>query len=560
MINIILFIFLVILLSLNVNANRRVLVNDTCDSNENWTISGGIANFDGKCHKMGNTYMAYKTIFSNLSVCKCNLSIELDDFKYNQSSAGVDFLYISSTNGSILSKNYIALWTEGTGDPFSRFVVQPETYYKALDRNVVADLMFRILSNSTVEYYVNGVFNQSTNFTFETNGSYFSLTNTPIASFNSLSVIENSFNSKPNATNVSITTPIDINSNVTGYCLYNDSDNDIAGGNQTFWYVNKSIISEANNTFVLLGGNTSNNANITFACRYNDSFDWSDWVNSTTITVSDNTPPSLFNISVSKTSYTSTENVNITAVCQESNFLNYVRVTTNKSNVHTNNTMTRLNGDIFQFADVFAVGNYNIPYAYCSDTSNNIANITTNLTFSVSSALNGGGTTSEGGGGGGGGTIEQVTILGNLSLILKPPVIKTNFIYAPFKNKLGRFSISLTSNKVIEKCISKIFECKLLGDNLVDVALNYSNDMIFITKVSSPITFVDKAGLAKTIDAEVRFINIAYSVPLSLDFYSRNYRIFRLSENGMIIGIRVWFLMAVLTAMGAGGYFYYAKS
>ena len=96
----------------------------------------------------------------------------------------------------------------------------------------------------------------------------------------------------PNISNVSITPLSSIQGDtITGHGLFNDSDSDSSGGNQTYWYVNKTIINQANNSFTLLGGNVTPLANITFSIRYNDTYDWGGWKNSTTITVGDTTAP-----------------------------------------------------------------------------------------------------------------------------------------------------------------------------------------------------------------------------------------------------------------------------
>ena len=140
-------------------------------------------------------------------------------------------------------------------------------------------------------------------------------------------------------------------------------------------------------------------------------------------------------------------------------------------------------------------------------------------------------------------------------MVLKPPIIASNFLYTPFKKKTQRFSIELVPNKEIDRCISPVFEC-IVNNNIITVALNYSNDSIFISKVESKVTLIDKAGLAKTIDASVRFINLAIAMPFAPDVESTKYLVFRLSngDNGNIKGIRVWFIIVVFAFIGAALY------
>src|SRR3990167_6343537 len=117
--------------------------------------------------------------------------------------------------------------------------------------------------------------------------------------------------------NVSITPlPLPSSANTTGHAQYNDEDRGIAGGNQTYWYVNRTIITEANNSFTLLSGNITQLSNITFSIRFNDTFDWGDWVNSTTITAGDTTAPILNNCTLSSTSITDASGNTINLTCE----------------------------------------------------------------------------------------------------------------------------------------------------------------------------------------------------------------------------------------------------
>tara|TARA_Y100000310_G_scaffold103084_3_gene101232 strand:+ start:257 stop:2143 length:1887 start_codon:yes stop_codon:yes gene_type:complete len=209
----------------------------------------------------------------------------------------------------------------------------------------------------------------------------------------------------PNVSNLSLTPlPISIGDEIKGHALFNDSDNDDSGGNETYWWINKTLITEANNTFILKGGNTTFNSNITFSVRFNDTYNWSDWTNSTTATVGDSTAPTITNKSLQgKTSFTTNDKVNITSVVEDAvGEVQSVIVTTNKSDVHTNHTMIELNkvnGAIYQFADTFGVGDYNIPYFYAKDGSDNERQENSNLSFSVTTPTTAPAVTTGGGGG-----------------------------------------------------------------------------------------------------------------------------------------------------------------
>ena len=125
---------------------------------------------------------------------------------------------------------------------------------------------------------------------------------------------------------------------------------------------------------------------INFTIRVNDT---SNNFNRTSriLTVGDNTAPVFENVSTqSKTSFTSTEIINITANVTDGSVLNFVRCTTNRTDTHTNNSLTYLGNDLWSFSSTFAIADYNIPYCYAQDSSSNEKVEPTNLSFSVSSA------------------------------------------------------------------------------------------------------------------------------------------------------------------------------
>lgn len=210
---------------------------------------------------------------------------------------------------------------------------------------------------------------------------------------------------KPQADNVSIT-PTPLNSgSATGHCLFNDTDGDSSTGTFLRWYLNNSLRNDANNSFTLLSGNVTQDTNITFSCRVNDTNLAGDWVNSSIITVGDQTAPTLSSANVTPATGTSTSNINISISCVDTSQISSVLVTTNKSNVHTNHTMNSLGNSFYQFIDTYADETYTIPFFYCQDTSTNLVIGTSSLSFTISTP-----TVSSGGGGGGGGTIVQQNI------------------------------------------------------------------------------------------------------------------------------------------------------
>ena len=82
-----------------------------------------------------------------------------------------------------------------------------------------------------------------------------------------------------NQTNISPQT-FNIETDLRGHSIYSDIDNDNSTGNQTLWYVNNSLINEANNSITLGKGNITKGSRIRFSIRYNDTFEWGNWTNS----------------------------------------------------------------------------------------------------------------------------------------------------------------------------------------------------------------------------------------------------------------------------------------
>lgn len=259
-------------------------------------------------------------------------------------------------------------------------------------------------------------------------------------SYSNLNITQNEV---PNATNVSITPlPVSGGNTLTGHYNYSDPDGDSQLDVQSYWYINKTMVLTANNTRTLLSGNVTDFSNITFSARFNDSYDWGDWVNSSTITVGDSTPPTLSSASVSPTSGTSSSNINISVACTDLSAISFVTVTTNNTNVHTNHSMTNL-GDRWQFTQTYGDGSYTIPYFYCQDTSTNLVIGASNLVFTISTPT---GSTSGGGGGGGSSPLPKK----DCSIFLTPEQFEfssnNNIQLLKLENKESAISYSPTYN------------------------------------------------------------------------------------------------------------------
>ena len=223
-------------------------------------------------------------------------------------------------------------------------------------------------------------------------------------------------NTIPIVVNISTITPDPLQGGNTakGHANYTDSDNDVAGGNQTYWYINNTLLNEANNSFTLLGGNITANANITFSARFNDTFDWSLWVNSSTFTVGDNIAPSIVSANWSSISITNGDQINITINAIDNNNLNQINITVlspsgllfNRSCLNINKNSYICNITFFDGDETPENGIWNLTTASAIDLSANLITIYPNSTMTTNAV--GGGSGSYGGGGGGGGTIKTI--------------------------------------------------------------------------------------------------------------------------------------------------------
>jgi len=380
-----------------------------------------------------------------------------------------------------------------------------------------------------------------------------------------------------NITNVSLTAlPIEagnivkLNYNITN--LGGSQINDNISLVDIHWYINNTYYSPANNLTTLSAGNVTPNANITGEIRINNGFGetaWTQYVNSSHATVGDTTAPTFKGNRTSMSSVQRDLTIDIFVNSTDNIAVDIIKVEVNNSQIKVNFTMSLDSGVLgdgeWKYTyTTSVVGTHRLVF-YSADGSSNTANTGNELTFDVTAPPS---SSDSGGGGGGGGNIEQpppIIILGNLSLVLNPPIIAANQFFFVFpekyKRKYTRFAIDLVPNKLLDKCISDVFECSI-SNNVITAAYNYSNSSVFIGKVQGKITLIDKASLAKTIDASVRFINLGYALPINLDIASKNYLMFRLENinpitgKGRPAGIRIWIIITITTGIGAFAYLY----
>lgn len=346
-----------------------------------------------------------------------------------------------------------------------------------------------------------------------------------------------------NVTNVSIT-PLPLEANTQAKCHYNltnkisltstPNQSDNISITDLRWWINNSIVSTANNNTLLNAPNVTLNSNITCEVRINNGFGetaWTPYVNSSTVTIGDTTLPSITNQSIKSSSLITTDILNITAKCTDTNTINYVRAEINSSN----KTMILLGDDLFSFSGeagtLFTVGLHNITKFYCADGSGNIANDTSNITFTVSNAPSGGSSSSpvSGGGGGGGGckpgftkdekTGECVNITRlirftkNLTIIPQSN-IDTFFIFTSFKESIIEWRYLLKANKVLKNCtIQGNFECKIFQQSDILLISKQKNTDFFSKIEKGSVKVIDNDDQVSFRIVVVRMINLTYPLP-----------------------------------------------
>jgi len=173
----------------------------------------------------------------------------------------------------------------------------------------------------TVAWYLNGTaVGSDDNYTFL--GNYTSAGNYNVsvvvsdgtdtnATYWELNV--NNTNRPPTATNVVISCSDALNrtnGTLTGSFNYSDTDNQAQADNETAWYNNSVEVSALRNLTQVEAGNTSKNQNWIFSVRVYDGDNWSNWVNSSNLTITNSDPvlTAISNITINET-----ELVNITA-------------------------------------------------------------------------------------------------------------------------------------------------------------------------------------------------------------------------------------------------------
>lgn len=232
---------------------------------------------------------------------------------------------------------------------------------------------------------------------------------TLIMSFN----ISNTFPIFNITTNI-VPSPSVSTNNLTCNFLGADADSDTII-NETAWYLNYSEQVSLRNITTVGSGNLSSNQNWTCSARVYDSYNYSNWTNSTILTIGDSTIP-VFKIGTISSSYLTTEIVTISTNCTDTDStIDFVRFRFTSET--DNRTMTLFNSSSgeYRFNSTLGAGTYNASRFYCRDSSNNMNQTDTSLTFTVTAPAEG-----TSGGGGGGGVVIISPIKANCSILVVP--------------------------------------------------------------------------------------------------------------------------------------------
>ena len=353
------------------NKNVSIFISGSVSNNQ-WPVSskdaGDLTNNESVLPRLNITYMINRTINCNLSTV--NRTISVNEGRHNITLYGnssdnrigqTTYVYFSTNQSPQWQSNKTNITSVTRLNDSGQFNVTLTDNYD-LSNYIFSNNISGFWSNfSTVR--INGsvnvtiirnvTINQSSGklkaWTVYFNDSISIRNQTDVFLFYILNII-------PNATNVNISSVLTVGSNATGNATYYDSDGDPPGGNQTLWYINNTLIVEANNSPILSSGNLTPLANITFSIRFNDSLNYSNWVNSSRFQVQEIQPPTWSN---NKTSANSSfpkyrDVIQLNATLSDDVALKNFTLTVNLNGV-LNNTNRSVSGTSYVMNENFTV-------------------------------------------------------------------------------------------------------------------------------------------------------------------------------------------------------------
>ena len=226
--------------------------------------------------------------------------------------------------------------------------------------------------------------------------------NTNTSDYNTFSIV----NTIPNLTVSIIPSPVLVSNDLNCTITYHDNNNDTWLYNQTEWYNNSILASQLTNLTSVSNTNTSSSQNWTCQARVHDGYNYSDWINSSTINIDDTAEPIITDIKVTSTSITQNTNIEMFFNCtdvsssiQTTKFWLYSFLD-DGATFDNNITGTLIEGSQYRAVkSATSTGIWGFRGASCTDSSGNIfTNNSVNINISVT-AVSAGGSPSSGGGG-----------------------------------------------------------------------------------------------------------------------------------------------------------------
>ena len=259
----------------------------------------------------------------------------------------------------------------------------------------------------------------------------------------------------------------------------------------------------------------------------------------------DVTPPSIDSSSVSPASGTTDLTYQLSASISIANgSISSVNVCVGRAGLScTNYTMVLSEANYIYNFSTGSAGSY-VSTIYTTDDSGN-SNSATGPSFTIS-------TGSEGGGGGGATNITiNETIIGDLTLT--PPRLDT---YAILLGDSMTSTYRFVANRHIESCDSEVGVCSITAGYIVNVAYEINQSTKYI---EDNITVRDVDGyLAVSKVQYIRVIHLGSSIPIGEIHVGESLgnflSVFFEVSAGILTGIKTWFLVSLVGALGYFGY------
>src|SRR3989344_4333052 len=285
--------------------DSEVLINATLEiNNTNFTMAGSGLSWNVNVSILVNGTYAYKD-YGNDSFGNMNFSdtfiinIDLIPPYWGNNITNIsglnnirknDVLQFNATwNDTVALSYFIFSWNDtGTWDNSTKGSLNGKTQTVSANKTITAKrgnaIGYKFYANDSVNN-----FNQTETWTF-------SIANT-----------------NPSATNITINSTDSLNrtnGTLTGIFSFSDLDNDLISANETRWYNNSEEVLELASYTAITSNYTKKSQSWTFSVRVFDGFNWSEWQNSTNLTIR-NAAPSI-NITIESITINETQKTNIT--------------------------------------------------------------------------------------------------------------------------------------------------------------------------------------------------------------------------------------------------------